>query len=344
MRRFLIAIPILILAALPAAATAAGVRHVVTDSDTKPADPGFVPMRTPWDCSSRQTFAPVVGWSLTVDDNTAGGPSNLPGYSCLPAWNEDGPEHIYRLEVAQELEFWAGLSNLGADLDLFLLAGCDGAGCQPGACDTDNCLVSANMEFTALLAPGTYFLVVDTWGSGSPSGGAYTLRMDGRWRGVPSGNCSAADPVALACSAVDTTGADLFGQPDLLRTYDACGDTVEVTYIKRSGEVWYAIDAPGQHMVSLTAVPDTTTLDLALALFTGCGPGATCLAFVDEELAGLPEILAWPQEAAAAETVWLAVDAVRPPLEGEGGFQLIFDCGTVPAEATSFGDFRARFR
>lgn len=330
--------------ALTAAPASAGVLRFVTDKDPKAGDPDFEVLRTGFDCTGRQTFTPLVGWSATVVDSTIGAASDLPGYTCLPTWPQEGPEHIYRLEVAEELEFLAVLSGLTVDLDLFLLSGCDGDGCTPSGCDTDNCLVSANTELVAVLPPGVYFLVVDTYGTGAPPGGTYTLDMAGYWPGVPTVACDTADTTFQPCADAETLVGDLEGQPDLIRMYDCDGGT-----LLRGGEAWYALATPPGHMVSLTATPGHANLDLALALFTSCGPDAVCLAFADENLsdevlADAAEVIQWPQVATEQDTLWLAVDCVRDPNPGEGSFGLVVDCGTVPAEKTSFGSLRSRYR
>ena len=336
MRRFLELILFLLVASLPTAATASGVLHYATGKDDKPDDPDFIYQKTVFDCTPRQTFTPVVGWTDAVTATTLGASSLIDGYPCGPGGDMAGPEHIYEVVVTQELEFWAGLSGLVQDLDIILLSGCD----------TDNCLIATNTEFTAVLSPGTYVLIVDTYGSTTSTGGPYTLSMAGRWPGVPTIACDTADTTFHPCADADTLAGDLEGRPDLIRMYECAIDT---TSRQRGGEAWYALTTPPGHMVSLTATPGHANLDIALALFSGCGPGAVCLAFADDNLTDPDPLLAaetiqWPQAAAELDTVWLAVDSFRSPAAGEGSFSLEVDCGTVPAEKTSFGSFRARYR
>ena len=321
----------LILAAEPAGA---GVLRYATGKDDKPVDPDFIYQKTVFDCTPRQTFTPVVGWTDAVTATTLGAPSLIDGYPCGPGGDMAGPEHIYEVVVTQELEFWAGLAGLVQDLDIILLSDCD----------TDSCLIVTNTEFTAVLSPGTYILIVDTYGPATSTGGPYTLSMAGRWPGVPTIACDTADTTFHPCADPETLAGDLEGQPDLVRNYDCDGGT-----LLRGGEAWYALVTPPGHMVSLTAIPGHANLDIALALFSGCGPDAVCLAFADDNLTDPDPLLAaetiqWPQAAAEQDTVWLAVDSFRSPAAGEGSFSLVVDCGTVPAEQTSFGSFRARYR
>ena len=146
----------------------------------------------------------------------------------------------------------------------------------------------------------------------------------------------------LPGAAISILAGNLFEQPDLLRNY-AC-DGAET--LLRGGERWYALAAPSERLVQLTATPtEDGSLDLAMGLFSGCGAGAECLAFVDDTFAGFPEVLAWPQAAAQMDTVWLAVDCYAAPADSTGGvYDLTVDCGTVPTKTTNFGSFRARYR
>jgi hypothetical protein len=299
--------------------------------DTKPATPGFVPLRTPFACVGRQTFLPTLDWRVVVVDSTVGASRDLPSYACKE-WAQEGPEHIYEIVVSETLELVAALSGLDEDLDLFLMSDCD----------TDSCLIGDNTELAAVLEPGTYWLAVDTFGTGSPPGGPYTLTLSAFWPGVPAGACDTADAAFQPCDGATELSATLFQQPDLLRTYACEGAGT----LMRGGERWYALATPPTRLVQLTATPPAGGgLDLALGLFTGCGPDAVCLAFADETRAGDPEVLSWPQEAAAQDTVWLAVDCYAAPADSAAGvFTLGVDCGTVPSESTSFGSFRARYR
>ena len=326
------AILILVLA-LPAAATSATPMRTATSKDTRPPVPGFVPVRTPFPCTGRQTFNPTPGWSATVVDSTTDAASDLPGYACY-AWPQEGPEHIYEIVVTDEIELVAALTGLTAEVDIDIILMSD--------CDTDSCIVGDNTEFSAILKPGTYWLAVDTVGEGSPPGGPYTLTLSAFWPGIPANACADADTTFHLCDEAEDLAGNLFEQPDLLRNY-ACDNAVT---LQRGGERWYALAAPSQRMVQLTATPiEGGTLDLAMGLFSGCGPEAECLAFVDETFAGFPEVLNWPQAAAELDTVWLAVDCYSPPAALESGvFTLTVDCGTVPVKTTNFGSFRARYR
>lgn len=302
--------------------------------DGKPGVLLTAPLRTVFDCAGRDTLLLVPGLVDTLRDDTTGGPTALDAYACRP-WAETGPEHVYRLEVAEELDFWAGLRDLAPDLDLDLFLLDD--------CDTDACLIGENTELGARLAPGTYWLIVDgAPGPGVVTAGAYTLALETRYPGVAPQICAGgvAEPLACTVGGGIARSGTLFGQPDLLRSHP-CNP-----FLARGGEVWYALELmPGQAF-SANMPTVAPQLDAVLWLFAGCGPEAECLAVADRETAGVPESLTWQNPVAETVTVWLAVDAARPPAsEAAGAFELAITCGTeVPAAKTSIGSVRALFR
>lgn len=325
-------LPPLLLALAAAAAQAAPPPRVLHQDDgAKHLAPAQPLLLTPFDCAGRDTFTltPAL-WDTVINGDTTGGPSLLPGYGCRP-WPEQGPEHIYRLEVTERLQLRAALSELGAqDLDLFLLDGCD----------TDACLAGANLELVAELTPGTWWLVVDGYGNAPGAAGPYTLNLATRWAGVPPGVCLPGGAAPISCPAVVDTS--LAGLPDLVQSYD-CSPA-----LLPGGETWHTLTVPGLHDVSARATPAplTPTLDLALWLFDGCGPDAVCLGFVDARAGGQQETLDWSHTGADPVVVYLAVDTRREPDSPEtGSFSLTVDCqSNVAEEKRPLGSVRALFR
>jgi len=326
--------PLLIVAAAVAAVAAPVPQLLYTDPTTKPAETAQPQAPTPFDCTGIDTLTLNAELAETIIiGNTTGGPTLLPGYSCLP-WSEQGPEHIYRLEVTADLQLWAGLSNLGAnDLDLFLLDGCD----------TDQCLAGANTELQMLLPAGTYWLVVDGYGSSSPAAGPYTLTLETRWPGVPPQICQPGGATEVTCAgATIPIEGDLLDTTNLLQAY-VCSPSL-VT----GGEQWYAVALPGLHQVSVRAAPvaDAPTLDLVLWLFDGCGAAAACLNYIDLKAGGQVETLLFENLSADPVTVYLAVDARRAPtVTGSGDYSLDFVCQTkVANEVMSAGSVKGMWR
>ena len=325
---------VLIVAGTVSAAAATAPRLLYTDPSDKPAEPGLLHALTPFDCAGIDTLTLNATLAQTIiTGDTTGGPALLPGYACLP-WSEQGPEHIYRLEVTEDLQLWAGLSGLDVnDLDLFLLEGCD----------TDQCLAGANTELQMLLPAGTYWLVVDGYGTSTPAAGPYTLTLETRWPGVPPQVCLPGGAAEVTCAGASIpVDADLAGAPNLMQAYDCSPSLVY------GGEQWYAVTLPGLHEVLMRAMPalSAPTLDLVLWLFDGCGPSAVCLAHADRKSGGQAEALTFENLLAEPVTVYLAVDARRAPTAPGGGeFGLDFVCqSNVANEVKSAGSVKALFR
>jgi hypothetical protein len=318
---------------LVAAPAVASVPHAVPGVDGKPADPRYAPVRSAFDCAGRDTLTLIAGSPVvTLQDSTTGGTNTIDNYPCAP-WNELGPEHIYRLEVTEELEFWAGLRNTTdeVDHDLFLLSDCD----------TDSCLVGANTELSARLAPGTYYLVVDGAGTANPAAGPYTLEYVTRWPGVPPVVCvpGFATPVDGAATELDLDN-NLFGKADLMRSYDCS------PLLVRGGEAWYALTLPGIHEVTVSFTAVAAALDVALWLFDGCGPEAVCLDYANDKIGGQSEQLLILNEGAEPVTVYLGVDSFRAPTDTFAGQYTIRFAGqsNVAIEKKSLGSVRALYR
>ena len=328
---------VVFLSVVPFSGPLAARPHVAGDKTVRletsiPTSPGLV-----FDCTARDTFSLVPDVVLNFADatDTVGIVSRLDSYGCR-TWDYSYPEHVYRLEVDQDLVLWAGLSDLnGADLDLILL----------DACDTDSCLAIGNMEIGGYLPVGTYYLVVDGFkpAANDPktSFGPYTLDLTCRWPGIPDAAC-VVPPDNQISSAADTLAVEdtLFDQPNHVQSYD-CSSILE-----RGGEVWYEVTVPAFHEVTagLTFVP--STLDVALWAFAECGPEAECLAFSDQYLAGIGEELTVANTTDVPLTFYLAVDSTRTVTdEFAGAFSLEFrGQSNVAGEATSFGSLRAIYR
>jgi hypothetical protein len=127
------------------------------------------PLGRALDCSG----STPLGCGSSVSDDTTGGPTNVNYYDCS-SWLEDGPEHVYRLIVpANDTPVDVVLTTGGADLDVFLLADCD----------ENSCIAYGSTGLSAVLAAGTYYLVVDGY-----LGAADTYTIDVTCTGVAPTN------------------------------------------------------------------------------------------------------------------------------------------------------------
>ena len=115
------------------------------------------------DCS---LVVPVECGDVITNSNI-GLPNNVDFYSCS-GWNEAGGEAIHQLTIPEGvcLEVTATISDMSADLDVFIL----------GSCDENDCLAYGNtVAATSCLEPGTYYIVVDGY-NGAESD--FTLTVD----------------------------------------------------------------------------------------------------------------------------------------------------------------------
>ncbi len=99
------------------------------------------------------------------------------------SWNDPGPEDIYSLTTTGTGDITATLSNYaeGLDLDVFILTGCNVTN-NPG-----NVIVTSNVSTMTNAPAGTYYILVDGYGSMYPGGqgntsynghyGSYTLTV-----------------------------------------------------------------------------------------------------------------------------------------------------------------------
>ena len=114
----------------------------------------------------------VAAFPFTSVGNTADSATDrFDTYACAPGSGaEQGPEQVYRLQLDTPGTLVAMLddgSDVGADVDVHLL----------DALDPARCLARGHLGLSRHLAPGTYYLVADSWSDadGQAYPGPYTL-------------------------------------------------------------------------------------------------------------------------------------------------------------------------
>jgi hypothetical protein len=337
----LAALTVLAMAVLPWAAAvpaSASPRAVPGKDDRAPGRP-LADLRVTVPCDDPVQDLTLAAYEDYAFADTTAGEGVVDAYGCEPAWDESGPEHVYVLTASEDLVADAWLLDNDPDLDLVVLSDCE----------SDSCLAQANSEVSIVLGAGeTVYLVVDGFDGAA---GAYDLRLQTRAEGVPDSICApgGAEPVAIDQAFTETLTGDLFGTPNLVSIDDCSPLAIQ------GGELWYALAfAPadtdtvgvgwGEYLeIVIEATANAPALDLALWLYDGCGPDAVCLAFADATNAGGVETLEWSNPEASSETVYLAVDSLRPvDQELGGGFELEFGA-TVPVRVRSLGELRELF-
>jgi len=318
---------------------AASPREIVGDKHPHPDDPALLHRAAPVPCDQLRADLTLIAGEAHAFADTTAGEGEVDSYACR-AWDEGGPEHVYRLDVTEEMVVDAWLGGNLVDHDLILLS----------ACDSDSCLTQQNTAFSAWLLPGEYFLVVDGY---QGAAGAYTLDLATREPGLPTVVCTGDQTIDLG----DLVGGEaqplqgtLFEQANHVSVWD-CAITAN-----HGGEQWYRITLAaddqtyddgtdiGTVRLDVTVTPTAGTLDVALWLFDGCGVDAVCLAHVDEQVIGVPEQVRFLNDLPEPFTVFLAVDCVSAPADSAGGaFELTVN-GTVANERRSLSDLRSLFR
>jgi len=134
----------------------ATVTVVAANEKDKPDTPAVEFSRGLLDC----TNAVPVQCGSVVQGTNAGLVSNVLSYSCV-AWSEAGGEVVYviTLPAPNNWTLTAALTGVTNDPDVFIL----------GACDEAQCLAYGDATATASNKPaGTYYIVVDQYGSTTP--------------------------------------------------------------------------------------------------------------------------------------------------------------------------------
>ncbi len=329
-----------VVAGTVAAVLGGGGGRVVAGKDDRTTERPPAVSSQPVPCDApRQTLSLAPGALLSFDDETTGA-GEVEAYGCRPNWAETGPEHLYVLQIEQDLILDAWLAGNVPDHDLIMLS----------ACHSDSCLAQANTELSGVLLGGsTYYLLVDGY---QGAAGPYTLTLQTRHVGLAATICEpgGAVPIAANDDGSVVLAGNLWGADNLVSVYDCSPIAV------RGGEVWYALHFPAavqpgqdgspgrQVRVAITASTGVANLDLALWLFDGCGPDAACLAFVDQRNAGQSESLDWAHLDPVDAVRYLAVDGIQAPADSIFGTYSLTVTTTVGVERRSQSGVRGLFR
>ncbi len=202
------------------------------------------------------------GWALECggtdawSNDGAGSTDSVPDYSCVP-WPESGPEFTYSFVSPATTQVTVELTNLSADLDLFVLTApggvCSGSNCD--AFSTSSGLAPETVSFTAS-GGDEYFFVVDGY---ADSVGSYQVAV----------TCTPACAPAweIRCGASDSWANDQAGSTNTMTDY-AC-----VPWAESGPEYAYRFSPTENVRVTI----DLTGLSADLDLMVLSSPGGTCL-------------------------------------------------------------------
>ena len=144
----------------------------------------------------------TCGETVTSRNDAPGSTDVVNGYGCTglcETWLEHGPEYAYEFVAPVDGEYTAALSDLDADLDVYVLDGSGGDVCNPEACTSCG---GESSTWTAT-AGTTYYIVVDGYGSGETVSD-YSLTVTC----PPLDTCVAARDVSCGAHIESTTLSD----------------------------------------------------------------------------------------------------------------------------------------
>lgn len=276
----------------------------------------------------------------------------LQSYDCSP-YLERGSEIWFEIPVWQATRFEVNVVPYAyptLDLALWLFADCGPEAVCLDFADENTGGEAESLVWTAESgSPAYLYLGVDCteMPSDETYAGEFVLSFGSSIEllGVPLDICQNPDHVLdfenLAAHPDSVFASDLYGQSNLLDEYDPCGASGQA-----GGELWFEI--PSWQATSFTAEVTAADpgLDLALWLLAGCGPEAVCLGFVDDTAGGGDETLTWVKQEGGPTTIYLGIDCAESPAaeDADGLFSLSFGSSIVPAEKSTWGGLRARFR
>ena len=278
-----------------------------------------------------------------------------------------GGERWYKLELAEadtsepgvvELDITATPDPAAADLDpvIWLYDGCDPDAVCLGFIDSS---AGGELETVTFVHDGDfpftlYFAVDALRPADTEAGGTVELSITMPTPRLPDVICTEGieeDLGPVQSASFTQPSISLFGQPNLLAVF-GCNNGLSPAL---GGERWYTVEmAAADHTyddgtdfsadrLTLTATP-TGGLDLAIWLLDGCGPGATCLGYMNDGEAGVAETMIYTHDGPEPLTLYFAVDCLTPAdAEATGNVDLTLDA-EVPVEKRSLGDIRSLFR
>lgn len=328
MRRLLSSIVPVLLAA--AVASAGALEDKKTEAETGAAE------------QSRGLLDCVGAVELSCGDAVAGtnvGAANYVGsYGCASAlpYDQSG-EVVYTFTLDAQWNATITLAGMTCDLDLFLL----------GSCDEGDCLAySAGVSdevIAACLPPGTYYVVVDGYGSSTPNECAFDISLACFACPMPPENDQCWGAIDLCATGGEKDGS--FDIPfDLTlanNDYDP-GSGGCTGYAATGRDVVYKVCLEDGGLIDVCEIPDAY-FDASLYLVTDCGDVvASCVAGDDS---GNPECLVWTNSTGGAVTYYLIVDAYG----GGGGPGVLSGvtvgcCAATGTEEGSWGELKTLFR
>lgn len=258
----------------------------------------------------------------TYSGTNVGAPNNVSTYGCS-TWNESGGEVVYHLYLP-DAKLWTASVTSICDLDIAVLDACEEG--------VANCLIVVDSGVsTNVPVSGDFFFVIDGYNGAAC---AFTFTITEVAPPPPIDFCQYTVP--LACQDGELSGDTCTGQ-NLIKTAQEC-----LGWTTAGSENYYAITLmPGGSFAAAVTFP---TRDGALYVFDGCVEPFTCLIGADDTVTGEPEMVAYANDSAEIQTIYLVIDSYGAA--SCGAYTGTFTCspGTVATTPASWGGLKAQYR
>gem|GEM_PF-576382 len=239
--------------------------------------------------SSPCSNATTLSCGASVSGNNFSGSNNFNAYGCTN-WLESGKERIYRVVTTSSGNLTATLSNLTADLDVFIL----------NACGSNNCIAFGDNTATAVNAPpGTYFIVIDGYLGAS---GSFSLNVTCPAESSGNNEPCGASVLSVGNSCVFQSLTTANATP----TVNPPAPSVTNCPTTNMRDIWVRFTMPASGKVSVNTTAGTLN-DAVVAAYSGSScNGLSLFGCIDDNANGDP-MPDFTVTASPGSTVWLRI-------------------------------------
>ncbi len=317
--------------------------------DAQPTQPeNFAPLNC-------EGAIPITCGTVGLAGTNVGAANQASTYNC-GTFTEGGGEAIYSFTIATTQTIVGRINAGSPDLDLLLLSACDNTSCLAGSFFGTTGADSVKV----CLPPGTYYLVVDGFGT-TNAGRAFTISLtcDGVTCAPCIATCSLANDLCAGAIALPNTGSisiqkDLTGASCALNSYTLTSGVTSCTRFSAAGrDAVYKIDMAVGCQICVSydrCTPTTTDFDRSIYLLNTCPTGtvpinvtAFCVAGEDSTVTnGGPEDFCYT--ATTAGTYYLVTDAFGTNVGGKFKLDVTTTCPPTATESKTWGNVKGLFR
>lgn len=308
-------------------------------------------VQTPLNCSAA---IPIACGASGVAGTTVGATNQTSTYNCT-GFTEGGGEAIYVFTLAQNAVILGRINAGSPDLDLFLLSACDNSACLAvgggGTATADS--------VKACLGPGTYYLLVDGFGS-TNVGRAFTISLTCTEGCTPcNATCTLANDLCagatvLAAPGVYSIQQDMSSASCATNSYTLASGVTSCTRFSAAGrDVVYKIVLATGCVICVSydrCDAFTADFDRSIYLLNSCPSGtppidvtSLCVAGEDSTVSGTgPEDFCYT--VGTARSYYLVADAFGTNVGGKFQLDVTITCPPVGTESSTWGNVKRLFR